>query len=300
MSDNRVHGLGEPRGPSFVPGRPPLPRPPGGPSPYADTPAPYATPGTPPTPRAPARPRPVLAAVLAALLTGSAAGAVAGYASGASGDGTGPPPAAEAAGGAPAGLEGVAARVLPSVVSVGAGGSGGSGFVLDTQGRILTNAHVVAGSSEVSVVLDDGRRLSADVLGRDPAHDIAVLQTETTGGLRPAQVATGPGPAVGDAVLAIGSPLGLSGTVTAGIVSALDREVSLGGGGGGRTALQTDASINPGNSGGPLVDDRGRVIGINTAIATLDRGGGGGSIGIGFAIPVDEALRAAESIIDGD
>lgn len=302
MSDHRVHGLGEPRGPSFVPGRPPVPRAAGGPLPYASAsaaPAPYATTNT---PRVHGRPRPVLAAVLAALLAGTAAGAVAGYASGAAGGDAGTPPVADAAGGAPAGLEGVAARVLPSVVSVGADGAGGSGFVLDRQGRILTNAHVVQGSSEVSVVLDNGRRLSADVLGTDPAHDIAVLQTDRTGGLRPAQVATGAQPAVGDAVLAIGSPLGLSGTVTAGIVSALDREVSLGSGGGGRTALQTDASINPGNSGGPLVDDRGRVIGINTAIATLDRGGagGGGSIGIGFAIPVEEALRAAESIIDGD
>ncbi|WP_107483845.1 S1C family serine protease, partial [Streptomyces sp. SA15] len=237
------------------------------------------------------------AAILAAVLAGGAAG----YAAGALGDDDpgAPAPAARASGD----LEAVAARVLPSVVSVRTANGQGSGFVFDDRGRILTNAHVVEGSSRVTVELQDGRSLSAEVVGDDPAHDVAVLEPETSRGLRAADLATGTRPGVGDTVLAIGSPLGLSGTVTSGIVSALDRSVRLGdsgggGGGGQQRALQTDASINPGNSGGPLVDADGRVIGINTAIATLDQQRGG-SIGIGFAIPVADAADAARTIIDG-
>ncbi|MGC9543925.1 S1C family serine protease [Streptomyces sp. UG1] len=285
-------GLGKPRGPSFLPGRPPQPLPPAEPTPPT-TPlaAPsYATPKpSPPRPRGTTRP--FLATILAAVLAGGAAG----YAAGALGDDE---PAAPAAARASGDLETVAARVLPSVVSVRTGDGQGSGFVFDERGRILTNAHVVAGSSQVSVELQDGRRLSAEVIGDDPAHDVAVLEPETSRGLRAADLATGTRPAVGDTVLAIGSPLGLSGTVTSGIVSALDRAVRLGDDGGQRRALQTDASINPGNSGGPLVDDDGRVIGINTAIATLDQQRAG-SIGIGFAIPVADAAAAARTIIDG-
>ncbi|WP_344295574.1 S1C family serine protease, partial [Streptomyces synnematoformans] len=174
----------------------------------------------------------------------------------------------------------------------------GSGFVFDDRGRVLTNAHVVGGATDASVVLHSGRRLDAEVLGRDTGRDVAVL--EVTGPYAPRPLPRGRSAdlAVADSVLAIGSPLGLSGTVTSGIVSAVDREVSLGEGGRQR-AVQTDASINPGNSGGPLVDARGRVVGINTAIASLDRGRGG-SIGIGFAVPVEDAVRAADSIIDGD
>jgi putative serine protease PepD len=232
-----------------------------------------------------------VAAVLAAVLAGGAAG----YAAGAIGD---EDPATPAAAQDVTGLEAVAARVLPSVVSIETAEGQGSGFIFDERGRILTNAHVVAGSSEVSIELQDGRRLRADVLGDDPANDVAVLEPETARGLRAADLAAGAKPGVGDTVLAIGSPLGLSGTVTSGIVSALDRSVRLGEGGERRRALQTDASINPGNSGGPLVDADGRVIGINTAIATLDQQRGG-SIGIGFAIPVADARAAARAIIDG-
>ncbi|MDO0931651.1 trypsin-like peptidase domain-containing protein [Streptomyces sp. DG2A-72] len=287
-------GLGHPRGPAFVPGRPPAPL-----DPYTHatpvTPSPYTTPQSPPPspPRTTTR-RPLTAAILAAVLAGGSAG----YVAGAFGDSD---PAAPAAPVASGDLEAVAARVLPSVVSVVTASGQGSGFVFDERGRILTNAHVVNGSSRVSVELQDGRRLSAQVIGDDPAHDVAVLEPETARGLRAAELATAGRPAVGDTVLAIGSPLGLSGTVTSGIVSALDRPVTLGEGtGGGRQqrALQTDASINPGNSGGPLVDADGRVIGINTAIATLDQQRGG-SIGIGFAIPVADAADAAETIIDG-
>ncbi len=281
-------GLGHPRGPSFLPGRrPTLPA----------RPTPTAEPDPPPStdthvPVRPRTPRPLTTALLAAVLAGGAAG----YAAGALGDDD--PAAAPAAARDSGGLEAVAARVLPSVVSVRTADGQGSGFVFDERGRILTNAHVVDGSSRVTVELQDGRRLSAEVIGDDPAHDVAVLEPETARGLRAVELATGTRPGVGDTVLAIGSPLGLSGTVTSGIVSALDRAVRIGEGSSQRRALQTDASINPGNSGGPLVDAEGRVIGINTAIATLDQQRGG-SIGIGFAIPVADAAAAARTIIDG-
>ncbi|MFD7402779.1 S1C family serine protease [Streptomyces sp. NPDC059866] len=280
-------GLGAPRGPAFLSGR--VPSLPGRTVPRPDPPtSPYVAPHPPPA--RPARtPRPLVVTLLAAVL----AGGVAGYAAGALGDTDPAAPAARQAGD----LEGVAARVLPSVVSVETARGQGSGFVFDERGRVLTNAHVVEGSSEVTVELQDGRRLRAEVIGDDPAHDVAVLEPETGRGLDAAELATGGRPAVGDTVLAIGSPLGLSGTVTSGIVSALDRPVRLGERG-QRRALQTDASINPGNSGGPLVDDDGRVVGINTAIATLDQERGG-SIGIGFAIPVGDAVDAARTIIDG-
>ncbi|MEU9333515.1 trypsin-like peptidase domain-containing protein [Streptomyces sp. NPDC048290] len=293
-------GLGAPRGPGFLAGRPPEPPPhaaaPESPSPFpSPNPAPYATfrhPQPRPAPRPPAGPGSRFAATLAVLLAAVLAGGAAGYgAAGFAGDD--PADAPVQAGD----LEAVAARVLPSVVSVETDDGQGSGFVFDDRGRVLTNAHVVSGSSRVTLELQDGRRLDAEVVGEDPANDVAVLEPETARGLAAADLATGVPPAVGDTVLAIGSPLGLSGTVTSGIVSALDRDVRLGDGG-RRRALQTDASINPGNSGGPLVDDAGRVIGINTAIATLNQETGG-SIGIGFAIPVADALAAAETIIDG-
>ncbi|MFI9173525.1 S1C family serine protease [Streptomyces lincolnensis] len=290
-------GLGQPRGPSFLPGR--RPTLPARPAPREAavaappfTPPQPQTPATPAVPPRPRTPRPLAAAILAAVLAGGAAG----YAAGGLGDDD--PAAPQAAARAGGDLETVAARVLPSVVSVRTANGQGSGFVFDERGRIMTNAHVVDGSSSVTVELQDGRRLRAEVIGDDPAHDVAVLEPETARGLRAVDLATGTRPGVGDTVLAIGSPLGLSGTVTSGIVSALDRAVQLGDGGGQRRALQTDASINPGNSGGPLVDADGRVIGINTAIATLDRQRGG-SIGIGFAIPVADAAAAARTIIDG-
>ncbi|WP_430785790.1 S1C family serine protease [Actinoplanes sp. G11-F43] len=194
-------------------------------------------------------------------------------------------------------LVGAAARVLPGVVSVqvrtGTGGSSGSGFVFDTRGHLVTNHHVVAGGGAVSVVGSDGRRLTAEVVGSDPRNDIAVLRVGPSPALAPLPLADLSGTRVGEPVLAVGSPLGLSGTVTAGIVSALDRQVRLGGSS-RQTAVQTDASINPGNSGGPLVNARGEVIGVNTAIAAME---GGGSIGIGFAVPIDRARQVADGII---
>ena len=194
----------------------------------------------------------------------------------------------------------VAARVLPSVVSIDvrsqSGAGTGSGVVLDEDGHVLTNHHVVASGvgGEISVVFSDGRRAQAEVVGLDPVTDLAVLDVEDVEDLEPIAVGRSSEVRVGDPVVAVGSPLGLSGTVTTGIVSALGRTVRtdpetplLG-------AIQTDAAINPGNSGGALVDDQGRLIGINTAISTR---GGGGSIGLGFAIPVDEARSVAEQLI---
>ena len=237
-----------------------------------------------------------VAVIAVAAGTGGAAGYLAGNdepATGPAAAAAAPPPA-----GVPSDLVGAAASALPGVVSVqvrsGSGGGSGSGFVFDDRGHIVTNNHVVAaaGGGSVSVVGSDGRRLTAEVVGTDPGSDIAVLRVSPSAALRPLDLAAQGTTRVGEPVLAVGSPLGLSGTVTAGIVSALDREVRLGGS--GRTAVQTDASINPGNSGGPLVNARGEVVGVNTAIAASR---GGGNIGIGFAIPIDRAAPIAERII---
>ncbi|MFG1702539.1 S1C family serine protease [Nonomuraea sp. M3C6] len=287
-----MRGLGRPRGPEFrtlpLDARQ---------EPAVPLTVPHTVPNVPKAQKAPTAPpkgRLLVTAALVAALTGAAAG-VAGarlY------EGSEPAPAAalpRVAAAPSAGLSGLsatAARVLPSVVSVEAGRGGGSGFVVDERGHILTNAHVVSGEVQVTVVLNDGRRLTAQVIGEDDGEDLAVLEVDFPGDLTPATLGRSSDLSVGDQVLAIGSPLGLSGTVTAGIVSALDREVRLGGA--RRTAVQTDASINPGNSGGPLVNARGEVVGVNTAIAASR---GGGNIGIGFAIPIDRAAPIAERII---
>ncbi|MET0492060.1 MAG: trypsin-like peptidase domain-containing protein [Actinoplanes sp.] len=235
------------------------------------------------------------AAGLAVVAVSASAGGVAGYVAGDSPEEAAVSPAPPVAG-LPSDLIGAAARALPGVVSVqvrtGSGGASGSGFVFDDRGHIVTNNHVVSGGS-VSVVGSDGRRLTAEVVGTDPNSDIAVLRVTPSSALPPLDLADPSATRVGEPVLAVGSPLGLSGTVTAGIVSALDREVRLGGTV-RQTAVQTDASINPGNSGGPLVNARGEVVGVNTAIATLE---GGGSIGIGFAVPIDRAQQVAATII---
>ena len=240
-----------------------------------------------------------LATGVAVIAVAAGTGGAAGYAAGRDDE-----PAAEAAAPPPAGvpsdLVAAAARTLPGVVSVqvrtGSGGGSGSGFVFDDRGHIVTNNHVVAAagrSGSVSVVGSDGRRLTAEVVGTDPNSDIAVLRVTPSAALRPLDLADLSATRVGEPVLAVGSPLGLSGTVTAGIISALDRQVTLGGTV-RRAAVQTDASINPGNSGGPLVNARGEVVGVNTAIATLE---GGGSIGIGFAVPIDQAQQVATNLI---
>ncbi|AGZ43279.1 S1C family serine protease [Actinoplanes friuliensis] len=186
-------------------------------------------------------------------------------------------------------LAAVAAKVSPSIVTVvldsAAESSLGSGVILSADGLILTNNHVVASGGTASVRLSDGRTVPARVVATDTTHDLALVQATGLSGLIPATFGTNDSVAVGDTVLALGAPLGLEGTVTSGIVSALDREVSTGpekltG------LLQTDAAINEGNSGGALVDTSGNVIGINVAIATAGDDSTG-NVGVGFAIPAD-------------
>jgi putative serine protease PepD len=209
----------------------------------------------------------------------------------------------------------VAATVLPSVVSIEVSGNGqageGSGVVISADGKILTNNHVVAAAADggqLRVTFNDGSTAPAQILGRDPKSDIAVIKVDRTD-LTAAKLGDPADLAVGEQVVAIGSPLGLQGTVTTGIVSALNRPVTIGTENGfgqqdGNTvidAIQTDAAINPGNSGGALVNMNGEVIGINTAIASLQSGSGGqaGSIGVGFAIPIDQARKTADQLASG-
>lgn len=202
----------------------------------------------------------------------------------------------------------IAQRVLPSVVSIEArskdGAATGSGFVIDSAGYILTNNHVIAASvtsgGKITVRLNDGTDYSATVVGRDSAYDLAVLKISGAM-LKALQFGDSDKVAVGDSVIAIGSPLGLSGTVTLGIISAKDRAVTAGESREDNSfinALQTDAAINPGNSGGPLVDATGSVIGVNSAIASLSATSTqAGSIGLGFAIPINQARLTAEQLI---
>lgn len=202
----------------------------------------------------------------------------------------------------------VAASLLPSVVQLKVDGDDGeatgSGFVIDSDGHILTNNHVVSGAADgsgrIQVVTDKGTTASAKLVGRSPAYDLAVVQVA---GLTAPSVRFGQSAqtVVGQDVVAIGSPLGLAGTVTSGIISARNRPVTAGGEDeiSYINALQTDAAINPGNSGGPLVDMGGRVIGVNSAIATV-RGADqsrSGNIGLGFAIPIDQARQTAQQLI---
>jgi putative serine protease PepD len=203
----------------------------------------------------------------------------------------------------------LASRVLPSVVTLrvrGQGESGtGSGFVIRPDGYVLTNNHVVALAADggrVTVEFNDGERVAGHVVGRDASYDLAVVKVDRTS-LPVLRLGRSEQVEVGDPVVAVGAPLGLESTVTSGIVSALDRPVSATGDSAGRSfinAIQTDAAINPGNSGGPLIDRSGQVIGINTAIARIpgaSRSGQSGSIGLGFAIPSDQARRTAQQLI---
>jgi len=207
----------------------------------------------------------------------------------------------------PGSVADIAKRVSPAVVSIDVKGSGvtgtGSGFVIDRSGYILTNNHVAsvaAASGTIRVTYSDRASEPAKIVGRDPLTDLAVLKVTRTD-LTVASLGDSSKVAVGDPVIAIGSPLGLRGTVTSGIVSALDRPVHLSGDGSDTDAvidaIQTDAAINPGNSGGPLVDASGAVIGVNSAIASLGGSGESGSIGVGFAIPMNSARDIAQQLI---
>jgi putative serine protease PepD len=207
---------------------------------------------------------------------------------------------------------GVAARVLPSVVMVRVnGGAGtGSGFVI-RGGYIVTDNHVVtldgnATNATLQIVFQDGAAVPGRLVGRDTYSDIAVIKPLGVHRLPALSLGNSAGIAVGDPVMAFGAPLGLAGTVTSGIVSAMNRPVQPGAGNGPAApqvyleAIQTDAPINPGNSGGPLVNSRGQVIGVNAAFDTLGGSmisGQGGSIGLGFAIPINEARRVALQLI---
>jgi putative serine protease PepD len=211
-----------------------------------------------------------------------------------------------------------ASVVSPSVVSItattGQGGGQGSGVIIDESGHVLTNNHVVAGAEKLTVTLADGRTYDAEIRGTDPSTDLAVITVKNApSDLKPVAIGDSDKIAVGDPVMAVGNPLGLAGTVTTGIVSALNRPVtteaeSESGPNGqaqpGETvvtnAIQTSAAINPGNSGGALVNASGQLVGINSAIASLGSSSGGqsGNIGIGFAIPVNEATSIAKQLID--
>ncbi|MFF3953886.1 trypsin-like peptidase domain-containing protein [Streptomyces sp. NPDC001890] len=213
----------------------------------------------------------------------------------------------------PGTVAGVAAKALPSVVTIDAqGGDGeggtGTGFVYDKEGHILTNNHVVASaadSGQLTVTFSNGKKYGAEVVGRAQGYDVAVLKLKNPpSGLTPLSLGNSDQVAVGDSTIAIGAPFGLSNTVTTGIISAKNRPVASGDGSGGSnsymSALQTDASINPGNSGGPLLDARGAVIGINSAIQSTGSSVGqtqAGSIGLGFAIPINQATNVAQQLI---
>jgi putative serine protease PepD len=298
---------------------------PGEPEPEADyalPPDPFrrggpGDPGRRPGPGGVSRPLAVAVAAIA-LASALVGGVIGGYvATRAAGGGTSPGyrlgPVPRAAAQRPArSVAGIAARVLPSVVMIrvdGAQGTG-SGFVI-RGGYIVTDNHVVtldgtARSTRLQLVLRDGQTMAARLVGRDTYSDIAVIRPVGAAGLPALPLANSDGVAVGDPVIAFGAPLGLAGTVTSGIVSALNRPVQPGAGNGPAApqvfldAIQTDAPINPGNSGGPLVNRQGRVIGVNAAFDTLGGSmitGQGGSIGLGFAIPVNEVARVATELI---
>ncbi|GGW85072.1 S1C family serine protease [Streptomyces noursei] len=262
----------------------------------------------------------VAGAVALALLAGGVGGVAGAYVEryGGIDDIKLPQVAGDAGSRSPESVAGIARAALPGVVTLHVRGNAeqgtGTGFVLDRQGHILTNNHVVepAGTGgEISVTFSGGQTARAKVVGRDGGYDLAVVQVEGVTGLHPLTLGDSDAAQVGDPVVAIGAPYDLANTVTSGIISAKQRPITAGGKKGDGSdvsyvdALQTDAPINPGNSGGPLVDAKARVIGINSAIRAADSGGGGldgggqgGSIGLGFAIPINQAKRVAEELIN--
>ncbi|PRZ42751.1 putative serine protease PepD [Antricoccus suffuscus] len=212
-------------------------------------------------------------------------------------------------------VEAVAKKVMPSVVQInvanGQTAGTGSGIILTTDGMIMTNNHVVesaASGGSITVLFSDGTSANATIVGRDPLTDIAVIKVQGKSGLTPATLGKSANVKVGQDVVAVGSPLGLQGTVTSGIVSALNRPVSAGSSESGASntdvypAIQTDAPINPGNSGGPLADMNGNIIGVDASIASTNTSSSqqSGSVGLGFAIPMDLASNIASQIMDGN
>jgi S1-C subfamily serine protease len=171
----------------------------------------------------------------------------------------------------------------------------GSGFLIDDEGHIITNAHVVDGAKSVTVQLGDGDPQDAEIVGADPSTDIAVLKVDDTQGVNPLPLGDSSNVQVGDPVVAIGNPFGLDRTVTTGIVSALQRQIQAPNGFSISDVIQTDAAINPGNSGGPLIDAAGQVIGINSQIESQS----GGNVGIGFAVPIKTAADVVSQLEDG-
>ncbi|MER7002065.1 trypsin-like peptidase domain-containing protein [Dactylosporangium sp. NPDC000555] len=211
---------------------------------------------------------------------------------------------------APESIAGLVKKVLPSVVTisirVGNGMSLGSGFVVSGDGHVITNNHVVEGSSGPATIrFSDATAAAASVVGSDPESDIAVLKIDTNGlpdgKLAPVEFGNSDQVQVGDPVVAVGAPLGLTSTVTYGVVSYLDRPIRTSEGGTARyySAIQTDAAVNQGNSGGPLFDASGRVVGINSVIGTLSEDqASAGNVGLAFAIPINHARRIASDIIN--
>jgi putative serine protease PepD len=252
-----------------------------------------------------------LAIVLVAALFGGLTGAFLVARQDGVGDGVALPAAPAGSAARPVGsIADIASKSLPSVVTIQVKGSSaegtGSGFVLRKDGYILTNNHVVAAAADdgkMTVLFSDGRSFDAKIIGRDEAYDLAVIRVDRNN-LPALTLGASSTVVVGDPVIAVGAPLGLHSTVTSGIVSALNRAVTAGGAGASSfiNAIQTDAAINPGNSGGPLLDMTGRVIGVNSAIARVagagsPLGGSSGNIGVGFAIPSDQARKTAEQLI---
>ncbi|MEV6301995.1 trypsin-like peptidase domain-containing protein [Actinoplanes sp. NPDC051861] len=251
----------------------------------------------------------VAGALGVALVAGAAGGAIGAAVAGDSGDTGEPAAAAQAPAGSSCDVASVAARVFPSLVTVnvqlGDAGGLGSGSVWDRDGHILTNDHVLAPAVGGTVTVDFARgpaAVPATVVGRDPATDLAVIKVDPSAArLTPITVGDSSALVVGQPVVAAGSPLGLNGTITAGVVSALSRYVDVGQGDDAAllvNAVQVDAAVNPGNSGGPLVDCAGRQVGVNSAGAQTSEAAAGGSIGLNFAIPSDFAGAIAAQLIE--
>ncbi|KAA9154246.1 PDZ domain-containing protein [Microbacterium lushaniae] len=332
--------------------QPPYAGRPGAPAAHATQPTTPLTSETPDEPRKKSGAGKVVGLIVAAALVGGAAGLGGGYAGAALWGGESE--AAPVAGPDSITINdpddatlttAIAAKVVPSVVTIsatsGSGGGTGSGVILDEEGHVVTNTHVVtldgqSADAAITATTSDGRVYEAEIVGVDPIYDLAVIQLQDAEGLTPIEFADSDKLNVGDVAVAVGAPLGLSNTVTTGIISALERSISVASAAvpddaesedGGQTppgqegpfffdfgqgqqqtgsnetisiaVIQTDAAINPGNSGGALVDSEGRLIGINVAIASAGGSSGqAGNIGVGFAIPSDIAERVADEIIE--